>query len=132
MPRKQLFYLRLQKTAENFCLIFPSASGSRLETSLSEIRWKKKKTLVSAFELTLHPNMSSAHFSVSLQFSMVPVWSDIETANSYCVLILCCEVELPARGFCDAAHSGFEHVSLRRATLWLHITLKQERKKKNG
>jgi len=73
--------------------------------------------------------MSSAHFSVSLQFSMVPVWSDTETANSYCVFILCCEVELPVCGFRDAAHSEFEHVSLRRATLWLHITLKQERNK---
>ena len=73
--------------------------------------------------------MSSAHFSVSLQFSMVPVWSDKDIVNSYCVLILCCEVKLAACGSRDAAHSEFEHVSLRRATLWLHITLKQERSK---
>ena len=60
---------------------------------------------------------------------MVPVWSDIETGNSYWVLILCCEVELSTCGFDDAAHSEFEHVSQRRATFWLHITLKQERNK---
>lgn len=74
--------------------------------------------------------MSSAHFSVSLQFSMVPVWSDRETLNSYCVFIVCCEVELPGPGFMDVAHSGFEHVSLRRAILWLHTTLKQKERKK--
>lgn len=67
--------------------------------------------------------MSSAHFSVSLQLSMVPVWSDKEIPNSYCVLI----DELSPGCICtDVAHSGFEHKSLRRATLWLHTALEKE------
>lgn len=69
-------------------------------------------------KLTLHPHMSSAHFSVSLQLSTVPVWSDREIPNSYCVFI---DELLPA--CTDVAHSGFEHVSLRRVTLWLHTAL---------
>ena len=49
---------------------------------------------------------------------MVPVWSDREIPNSYCVLM----VELPS-GCKGVVQSGFEHVSLRRATLWLHTAL---------
>lgn len=69
-------------------------------------------------ELTLHPHIVSAQFSASLQFSTVPVLSLRETIISYCVLIVCCVVELPdAVEFDDTGHSGFMHVSLRSATL---------------
>ena len=74
-------------------------------------------------KLTLQPHMSSAHFSVSLQLSMVPVWSDKEIPNSYCVLI---DELSPGCTCTDVAHFGFEHKSLRRATLWLHTALERE------
>lgn len=118
--RYQVFFPRFSENNRKFLSL---SAALKVPDGSKQVEKDTNKTCqLHRFELTLHPNMPSAHFSVSLQFSMVPVWSDIETGNSYWVLILCC-------GFDDAAHSEFEHVSQRRGTLWLHITLKQERNK---